>query len=47
LFIRFAGISYRHFMATRKFNLSMYIQELLVIGRRGCTGRDLAADNGC
>jgi hypothetical protein len=34
-----------------KFNLSTYVQEPLVIGRRGCTGRDLneetlAADNG-
>ena len=34
------------------FNLSMYVQEPLLIGRRGCTGRDLneetlAADNGC
>jgi len=32
--------------------LSVYIQELLTIGRRGCTGRDLnektlVADNGC
>jgi len=24
-----------------KFNLSMYVQEPLVTGRRGCTGRDL------
>ena len=24
-----------------KFNLSTYVQEPLVIGRRGCTGRDL------
>jgi hypothetical protein len=38
-------------MATRcKFNLSMYVQEPLVIGRRSCTGRDteeetLAADD--
>ena len=35
-----------------KFNLSTYVQEPLVIGRRGCMGRDLkrkrlAADNGC
>jgi len=34
-----------------KFNLSAYVQEPLVIGRRGCTGRDLneetlAVDNG-
>jgi hypothetical protein len=42
LFIKFTGISYRWFMAMRyKFNLSTYVQELLVIGRRGCTGRDL------
>jgi len=39
-------------MAMRcKFNLSMYFQQPLVIGRRGCMGRDLneetlAADNG-
>ena len=24
-----------------KFNLSMYVEELLVMGRRGCRGRDL------
>jgi len=34
-----------------KFNLPTYVQEPLMIGRRGCTGRDLneetlAADNG-
>jgi len=34
-----------------KFNLSTYVLELLVIGKRGCTGRYLnqemlAADNG-
>ena len=33
------------------FNLSTYVEELLVTGRRGCMGRDLneemlAADNG-
>jgi len=39
-------------MAIRyQFKLSMYVQEQLVIGRRGCMGRDLngewmAADNG-
>jgi hypothetical protein len=39
-------------MVTRcKFNLSTYVQEPLVIGRRGCTRRDLnekmfAADKG-
>jgi hypothetical protein len=39
-------------MAIRyKFNLSTYVHEPLVIGRRGCTGRDLkeeslASDNG-
>ena len=42
LFLRFACVSYRRFMAIRyMFNLSMYVQEPLVIGRRGCTGRDL------
>jgi len=40
-------------MAMRcKFNLSTYVQEPLVIGRRGCTVRDLneetlAVHNGC
>ena len=34
--IRFAGVSYRRFMATRyKFNLVMYVQGPLVINRRG------------
>jgi hypothetical protein len=52
LFIRFAGVSYGRFMVMRyKFNLSTYVQEPLVIARRGCTGRHLkeetlAADNG-
>ena len=42
LFLRFVGVSYRWFMGMRcKFNLSTYVQEPLVIGRRGCTGRDL------
>jgi len=37
LFIRFACISYGRFIAIHcKFKLSMYIQEPLVIGRRGC-----------
>jgi hypothetical protein len=35
-----------------KFNQLMYVQEPLVVGRRGCTGRDLneetlAAGNRC
>ena len=35
----------------QRVNLSTYVQEPLVIGRRGCTGRELnektlAADNG-
>ena len=53
LFLRFACFSYRWFTTMHcKFNLSMYDQEPLVIGRRGCTGRDinkemLAADNRC
>ena len=52
LFLRFAGVSYGRFMAMRyKFNLSTYVQEPLVIGEKGCAGRDLkaetlAADNG-
>ena len=52
LFIMFACVSYGRFMAIcYKFNLSTFVQEPLVIGRRGCTGRDLneerlAADNG-
>jgi hypothetical protein len=42
LFLRFASISYGRFVAIHcKLNLSSYVQELLVIGRRGCTGRDL------
>jgi len=41
LFLRFASISYGRFVAIHcKLNLSSYVQELLVIGRRGCTGRD-------
>jgi hypothetical protein len=52
LCIRIALISFGQFIATRyKFKLSTYIQEPLVIGRRGgCIERDLrektAADNG-
>ena len=42
LFTGFAGISYGRFMAIHyKFNLSTYVQEPLVIGRRGYTGTDL------
>jgi len=42
MFLRFACVSYGHFMAIRyKFNLSTHVQEPLVIGRRGCMGRDL------
>jgi len=41
LFLRFASISYGRFIAICcKFNLSTYVQELLVIGRRGFMGRD-------
>jgi len=53
LFLSFACISYGRFMVMHnKFNLSTYVQEPMVIGRSGCTGRDLneemlAADNGC
>jgi hypothetical protein len=53
LFIRFARISYGRFIAIRyKFKLSTYIQEPLVICRRGWVQREiwtrkrLAADNG-
>jgi len=42
LFLRFACFSYRWFMAMCcKFNLSMYDQEPLVIGRRSCMGTDI------
>jgi hypothetical protein len=42
LFLKFACISYGQFMAIRyKFNLSTYVQEPLVIGRRGSTQRGL------
>jgi len=41
-FIRFARISYGRFIAIHyMYNLSTYVQEPFVIGRRGCTGRDL------
>jgi len=52
LFLRFACVSYGRFMVKGcNFNLSTYVEELLVTGRRGCMGRDLneemlAADNG-
>jgi hypothetical protein len=42
LFIRFACISYGRFIAIRcKFKLSTYVQELLVIGRRGRVQREI------
>jgi hypothetical protein len=42
LFMRFAAISYRRFIAIRyKFKRSTHIQELLVIGRRGCVQREI------
>jgi hypothetical protein len=42
LFIRFARISYRRFIATRyKLKRSTYIQEPLVIGRRGCVQTEI------
>jgi len=39
-------------LAPVRDGLSTYVQELLAISRRGCTGRDLnektlATDNGC
>ena len=52
LFLRFPCVNYGWLIATRyRFNLSLYVQEPLVIGRRGPMGRDLneetlAADNG-
>ena len=53
LFLTFAHISYAQFTAIRyKFELSPYVQEPLVIGRRGCVqreikmGKRLAADSG-
>ena len=53
LFIWCACISYGRFIAiSYKFKLSTYVQEPLVIGRRGCVQREistrkqLAADNG-
>ena len=42
LFIRFARINYGWFTAiSYKFNLSTYVQEQLVIGRRGCVQRQI------
>jgi len=42
MFITFAGVSFGQFMAIHyKFNLSTYVQEPLVIGRRGCVQRDI------
>jgi len=42
LFIRFACISYGRFIVIcYKFKLSVYVQELLVIGRRGCVQREI------
>ena len=42
LFIRFARNSYRRFTAIcYKFKLSMYVQVLSVIGRRGCVQRQV------
>jgi len=42
LFIGFACISYGQFMTiSYKFKLSRYVQELLVVGMRGCVERDL------
>jgi hypothetical protein len=41
-FIRFARISYRRFIAIRyKFKRSTYIQEPLIIGRRGSVRREI------
>jgi hypothetical protein len=42
LFIGFACISYGQFIAIHcKFKLSTYVQEPLVIGRRGCIHRKI------
>jgi hypothetical protein len=42
LFIRFAAISYRRFIAIHcKFNLSTYVEEPLVICSRGCVQREI------
>jgi len=42
LFIGFACISYGRFIAIRyKFKLSTYVQEPLVIGRKGCVQRGI------
>jgi hypothetical protein len=42
LFVRFACVSYGRFMVTRStFNLSTYVEEPLVIVRRGCVQREI------
>jgi hypothetical protein len=42
LFITFAHISYGRFIAMHyKFNLSTYVQEPLVVDRRGCVQREI------
>jgi len=47
LFLRFSGISYRRFIAIHyKFKLSTYVQEPLVIGRRGLHTEILKQGNG-
>jgi hypothetical protein len=44
--IRFAVVSCGRFKAMHyKFNLSTYVQEILVMCRRGCMGKELKADN--
>jgi hypothetical protein len=47
LFIRVTRVSYMQFIAIRyKFKRSTYIQEQLVIGRRGCVQRRFKRENG-
>ena len=42
LFNRFACVSYGRFMAIRyRFRLSMYVQESLLISRRGCVQTEI------
>jgi hypothetical protein len=42
LFIRFGGIGYGPFIAMRyNFKLSTYVQEPLVLGRRGCVQTEI------
>ena len=42
LFVRFDGVSYGRFIAMHnKFKLAMHVQELLVVGRRGCVQREI------